>query len=124
MAYEIPGFSFTLPAGQDFRTGAGQFRFVNINTAGKAVVPALGGQVVGVRQIRPNLNEACTIVSSGISFVEAGGVIATGAEVTADATGRVVAAAAGQRVHGIAFEAASGAGIQIAVYLNARPAVV
>lgn len=124
MAYEIPGFTYTLPAGQDFRTGAGQFRFVNINSAGKAVVPSLGGQVVGVRQMRPNLNEACTLVASGISFVEAGGVIATGAEVTCDITGRAVAAVAGQRVHGIAFEAASGTGIQIAVYLNNRPAVV
>ena len=124
MAYEIPGFSFTLPAGQDFRTGAGQFRFVNINSVAKAVVPALGGQVVGVRQMRPNLNEATTIVGSGVSFVEAAGAITAGQEVTCDATGRAVVAAAGQRVHGIAFETASGAGIQIAVYLSTRPAVV
>lgn len=122
MAYEIPGFSYTLPAGQDFRTGAGQFRFVNVNTTGKAVVPTLGGAVVGVRQNKPNTNEACTIVQSGIVFVEASAIIALGAEVTTTADGRAVTSTTGNRVHGVALEAASGAGVQIAVLLQQRSA--
>lgn len=118
MAYEIPGFLFPLPAGQDFRTGAGQFRFLDINATGKVVAPALGGKVVGVRQNKPNLNEATTIMHSGITFLEAGAAVAQGAEITCDAAGAVVAAGVGNRVHGIALEAASGAGIQIAVLLD------
>lgn len=118
MAYEIPGFLFPLPAGQDFRTGAGQFRFLHINAAGKVVAPAAGGPVVGVRQNKPNTNEATTIMHSGITFLEAGAAVAVGAEVTTDAAGAVVPAAVGNRVHGVALEAASGTGIQIAVLLD------
>ena len=121
--YEIPGFSYTLPSGSDFRTGAGQFRFVDVNSSGKAVIPtAQGAAVVGVRQNKPNTNEAMTIVESGISIVEAGAAIALGAEVTCDASGRAITAATGNRVQGRAFEAASGAGVLIAVLLKPRPA--
>lgn len=124
MAYEIPGFLYTLPSGVDFRVGQGQFRFVDISTLGKAILPTAGGSVIGVRQTRSNLNEALTIMADGISFIEAGGAIVAGAQVTTDATGRVVTATTGNRIHGRAFEAASGAGIQIAVFLRSVPAVV
>lgn len=124
MAYEIPGFLLPLPAGQDFRTGAGQFRFVNINSAGKVVVPTLGGPVVGVRQNKPNTNEATTVMNSGVTFLEAASAVALGDEITCTATGAVATAAAGQRRHGRALEAASGAGIQIAVLLNVNGPVV
>lgn len=123
--YEIPGLSYTLPSGSDFRTGAGQFRFVDINSSGKAVVPTgAGAAVVGVRQNKPNTNEAMTIVGSGIAIVEAGAAITLGAAVTTDASGRAVTATTGNQVHGRAFEAASGAGVLIAVFLDKRPAVV
>lgn len=125
MAYEIPGFSFPLPAGEDFRpaTNKGQFRFVTLSATGKAVAPAAGAQVIGVRQNRPNADEAVTIVQSGISFVEAGGAISPGDGVTTDATGRAVVAAVGNAVVGQALETASGAGVQIAVLLTPRAAV-
>lgn len=116
MAYEVPGFSFTLPAGADF-TASKQFRFVDVNNAGKAVAPTAGGGVVGVRQITPRLNEACTIVHSGISFVEAGGVITAGDLIATNATGQAVEAATGNVVLGRALESATGTGIQIAVLL-------
>lgn len=121
MAYEIPGFSFTLPSGADFTSGA-QFRFCDVSNTGKAVNPTAGSSVVGVRQNRPKLNEGATIIHSGISFVEAGGVVAAGDLIAADATGRALKATTGQTVVGRALEAASAAGIQIAVLLNPNTA--
>ena len=121
MAYEIPGLSFPLPAGEDFRpaTNKGQFRFVDVSNTGKAVMPsAANKQVIGVRQNRPNANEATTVVHNGISFVEAGGAITAGDLVATDGTGRAVAASGATTiVLGRALESASAAGIQIAVLL-------
>jgi len=116
MAYEQPGFSFTLPAGQDYSAGA-QFRFVDINSSSQAVDPAAGGSAVGVRQTRPKSGEATTIVADGISIVEAGGAVTAGALVATDNVGRVVAATTGNVILGRALEAASASGIQIAVLL-------
>jgi hypothetical protein len=116
MAYEIPGFSFPLPAGADFSGGA-QFRFCDVSATGKAVNPAAGGSVVGVRQNRPKDSEATTIVNSGIVIVEAGGALAPGDLVATNAIGQAVEAAAGNVTVGRALETASGAGIQIAVLL-------
>jgi hypothetical protein len=118
MAYEIPGFSFTLPSAADYRTGAGQFRFVNVNSSGKAVAAGAAGACIGVRQNKPNLNEAMTIVNSGIVFVEAGAAVANGALVTSDATGRAITAGVGNAINGEAMETASAAGVQIAVLLH------
>jgi hypothetical protein len=116
MAYEIPGFSFPLPAGADFSAGA-QFRFCDVSTTGKAVNPAAGGSVIGVRQTKSKLNEAATIVHSGVSIVEAGGVITAGDLLKTDATGKVLLSTAGAVTVGRALESASGTGIQIAVLL-------
>jgi len=114
MAYEIPGFSFTLPAAADL--SALQFRAVNVDATGKAALPAALGRIIGVLQNKPTLNQAATIVCSGISKVTAGAAIAAGANVEVDALGRVITRATGIPA-GIALEAASGAGIVIAVYL-------
>lgn len=118
MAYEIPGFSFTLPSAADYRTGNGKFRFVKVAASGKAVQTVLGEAACGVRQITCNVNEAMTIVNSGVSIVEAGGAVAVGDLVSSDATGRAKKAATGEYVLGQALETASGAGIQIAVLLH------
>lgn len=122
MAYEIPGFSFPMPSAADYRTGNGQFRFVKNNGSGKAVQTVLGEHALGVRQNKPNVNEAMTIVSNGIVFVEAGAAVANGALVSSDATGRAKTAAAGEYILGEAMETASGAGIQIAVLLHTNSA--
>lgn len=120
MAYEIPGFSFPLPAGADFSGGA-QFRFCDVSSTGKAVNPSAGGNVVGVRQTRAKLNEAATIVQSGVSIVEAGGAITAGALVATNNVGQAVTATTGNAVVGRALETASGSGIQIAVLLTSGP---
>lgn len=116
MAYEVPGFSFTLPAGADFSAGA-QFRFCDVSSTGKAVNPSAGGGVIGVRYTKSKQDEAATIVHSGIAIVETGGAVAAGALVAADATGKAVTAATGNVVAGRALEASTGTGIQIAVLL-------
>lgn len=116
MAYEVPGFTFTLPAGADFSSGA-QFRFCNVNSSGKAVNPSAGGAVVGVRYTKSKADEATTIVQSGIAIVEAGAAITLGADVTTDNVGRAVTSASGNQRHGRALETASAAGVQIAVLL-------
>lgn len=124
MVYEIPGFSYTLLAGADWsvKDTTGQFRFVELANTGKAVAPTLGGNVVGVRQNLPALNQPTTVVESGIVFIEAGAAVTAGDIVTTDATGRVITAAATHLQHGRALETASGAGIQIAVLLKSVPA--
>jgi len=128
MAYEIPGFTFTLPSGADFTTGTAKFRFVKINSVAKAVLvngatPALVAGAIGVCQMSPRLNEAMTIVHNGVTFVVAGGAIPVGSMVTSDATGRAVVAAVGNAVLGTALETASGVGIQIAVLLDSSVAI-
>lgn len=119
MAYEIPGFSFTLPAAADL--SATQFRFVTIDGTGKAAVPAAGAKTIGVRNNKPKANEATTIVHDGISLVEAGAAIAIGANVETDVSGRAITLAAGI-AQGIALETASAAGVKIAVLLVPRVA--
>lgn len=121
MAYEIPGFSFALPAGADFATGGVQFRFVSVAANGTAIVPTLGGPVVGVRYTRSKLGAATTIVNSGIAMVESGdATIVAGTLVTTDATGRALTAGTGNYVAGQALEASSATGIVIAVLLGTR----
>jgi hypothetical protein len=117
MAYEIPGFSFTLPSAADL--SATQFRFVNADATGKAAVPAAAGRVIGVRQNKPKANEATTIVASGISMVEAGAAVTAGDDVASDNVGRAITAAGATTiVAGIALETASAAGVIIAVLLT------
>jgi hypothetical protein len=116
MAYEIPGFSFPMVAA--VAMDGSQFRAVNVDAAGKAALPALGGRIIGIRQNQAKINEAVTVMHNGISFVEAGAAIAVGANVAVDATGRAITAVAGQEIIGTALEAASGVGIRIAVLLG------
>jgi hypothetical protein len=88
-AYEIPGFSFSLPANADYSVEAtsGQFRFVDVNSSSKAVTAGLAADAIGVRQNNPRANEATTIVSTGIVFVEAGEAIAAGDYIKSMANG-------------------------------------
>lgn len=70
MAYEIPGFSFTLKASSNVINK--QFRFVSIDTSGEATFPVDGGPVVGVMTNKPTaVGQAATVVHDGIVKVEA-----------------------------------------------------
>jgi hypothetical protein len=118
MAYEIPGFSFTLPAGVDL--SAAEFSFVAQDVNGLANVPAAGARTIGALNNKPKLGESATIVNSGIAQVIAGAAIpfvAGGTPVQCDASGRAVPFTSGFYC-GLALEVASGAGIIIAVLLG------
>jgi hypothetical protein len=132
MAYEVPGFTFTLIGDgtvlNPVSAGASaegifygqQFRFVDVTGAGTCGMPTASGRQVGVCQNkpRPGSGDPATIMNSGISMVMASAAITAGADVTTDGTGQAVTAVATNLVSGVALEAASGAGIIIAVLLR------
>lgn len=116
MAFEQPGFSFTLVAAADL--SASQFRACNVDATGKAALPAAGGRIVGIIQNKPKIAESTTIMLMGISIVEAGAAIVAGADLQTEATGRMITAVATNQIAAIALEAASAAGVFIAVLLK------
>lgn len=74
--YDIPGFSWTLPADADF-SGATTVknRAVSVNSDGEAILPAANYvKLIGVAQNKPVAGEGTTIVSSGITIMNAAGV--------------------------------------------------
>ena len=99
----------TFVAGADL--SAKQYTLVTCNGvtadgANRTVVsPAAGAKADGVVINNPGNTYAATVVVFGRTKVKAGGVIAAGAEVQANANGQVVAATTGIRV-GKALEAA------------------
>lgn len=90
MAYEIPGFSVTVPAGADLSTQ--QFRFVSLNASGQAVNPATTAMTVpfGVLQNKPNASGAAAqVMISGVSKLQmAASTLAAGDFVGASTAGQ------------------------------------
>lgn len=122
-AWEIPGFSFTLPADTDM--SATQYLAVDVNSTGEAIVPTgAGDRIVGIRQNKPVAGEAATIVHSGISLWTAGGVVTTGDLVSTDAAGKAKTAASTDLKQGIALQTSANDGELIAVLLTPGPAAV
>jgi len=121
VSFEIPGFKFTRIAAADLRTH--QYKFVNIDATGKAALAGAGTRAVGVQQGKANTNEAVEICHDGISKVVAGAAVTAGDEVMSNATGQAITATATNQRLGVALEAASGAGILIAVLLDRRGTV-
>lgn len=72
-------------------------------------VCAAGAKAVGVAETIADAGEQAPVNTHGILLVEAGGVIAAGAEVQSDATGRAILKAAGVS-NGFALDAATAAG--------------
>jgi hypothetical protein len=102
------------------------YRFVKFAGNENMVVQAsaITDQCIGVCQQRIEAVDSATgnvqvdVRIMGISKVEAGGVIALGARVAPDTTGRAQTAAGTQFVHGIAWQAATAAGQWIDVLLT------
>lgn len=111
IAYEIPGMRFSLPAG----AAVARRRLVSVNAAGNGVPATATTAVVGASMNEVKVDQVLE-VADGIVMVEAGGVIAAGAAVYADADGRVTATANtdGGKV-GVALTAATAAGDVITV---------
>lgn len=114
MAYEIPGFSWTLPASTGILNT--QFRFVTINASGQAAFPAAGAHVVGVMTSKPKTSgEATTVVSDGIVKVQAAAAstITTGDLVAASSAGRVILGTSNNVVVGRVVSGSSGSASRI-----------
>lgn len=107
MAWEQEGFKPTgCVAGADL--SAKQFYVVKLDSTVNQVVLAGAGELVyGVLQNKPALAAQATVMRSGVSKCVAGAAIALGAEVAADANGKVVTATTGDRVIGVARAAAA-----------------
>lgn len=120
MAWEIPGFSFTLPAAADL--SASQFCFVNADTTAagsRAALPSAGGRTIGVLQNKPGAaGIAATIVNTGIVKVRVGtGGVTAGDTVQALADGKITTAVATKYAAGIALETGV-AGVLVPVLLT------
>jgi|SRR6185295_19091339 len=110
--------------GYDTDAALTKFRAVKPGASAESVTPCtvLGEAGLGVSQFAVSAAElakgkGASIREDGTTEWEAGAAITRGADVTVDANGRCVAAAATQRVWGVARQAASGAGVRIAVDL-------
>lgn len=121
MAYEIPGFSFSLVAASDLSTH--QYKFVNVDTTGKAALGGAGTRSIGVLQNKPTLGQIGTVVVTGVSKVVAGAAVTAGDEIMSDATGRAITAVATNQGLGVALSAAAGAGVIIPVLIRSRGTV-
>ncbi len=95
MAYEIPGFVLTLPAGGDL--SASQFKFVKLNSSGQVVdIAAVTDTPVGVLQNAPSAaGKAAEIMVFGVSKLQGDADLAKGNQIGSSADGQAAAYAAG-----------------------------
>jgi predicted RecA/RadA family phage recombinase len=121
VAYEQPGFKFTLIAAADLRTH--QYKFCNIDGTGKAALGGAGTRAVGVIQNKPNSGEATEICHTGISKVKSGAGVTVGDVVMSDSTGRAITATSTNHRVGIALATAGGADVLIPVLIQATGTV-
>ena len=122
MAYEIPGFSWTLIAGEDLT--ASQFCGIDVDGDGEAVLPVEGGRCVGFTRNKPDTGEEVTVVSTGIVKAQIGitGVVA-GNNVTVDDDGTVIQAANGDISVGVALKTNASGEIGTILLLIGQSAV-
>lgn len=108
----------SLPASADLSTK--QFYFVYVDTSGRIAVPASAHiDVDGVLQDKPSaLGQAGAVAVFGVTKVVTGAAVAIGDYVTNDNAGKGVTATSGQKAHGRALTASSGAGQIITVLLG------
>ena len=94
----------TFVAGEDL--SAAQFKFVTLEADGQVdLADAAGENAIGVCISGGTAGKAVTVCVSGSVMVEAGGVIAAGAQAQTGADGTALTAAAGDVVLGYAREA-------------------
>lgn len=118
--------NFVLEKGYDAEAALVKFRAVKGGTTAEGVVQcSVAGEAGrGIAQfdvLAADLTrgKGASIREEGISEWEAGAAIAKDALVTVDAAGRCVTAATGNAIWGRARQAASGAGVRIAVHIMA-----
>lgn len=122
MAYEIPGFSFSLIAGQDLSTSL--FCGVDVSSAGKAALPVQGKRCIGILQNKPASGEVATIVTTGVSKVKIGitGLVA-GNNVTVDDDGTIIQSTNLDRAIGVALKSGNAGEIGTVLLMNGQAVV-
>ena len=120
MAYEQPiALHGTFAASADLSTH--QYKLVKISGANAVTVSAAATDAsIGILQNKPASGQDAVVCTIGISKAVAGAAIAAGAELMADASGRVITAAAAagaNRSVGVAVEAVAAAGEIVSVLL-------
>lgn len=104
MSYEIPGFTFTLPAAGTLV----QYTGVQVNSSGQAAIAADNADIVGVVQNKPTVGQAATIMVNGVTIMRVGEALVAGDNVAVDALGEAITAATtGDTIIGVALEAAA-----------------
>ncbi len=118
MATEInTGGDISVLAGADL--SAKQFFVVKDNGSNAAVLSAAGTDThLGILQNKPTSGKVGAVRTAGISKAVAGAAITSGALLTSDGAGKVIAASANDIVVGIARSAASGANIILPVLVR------
>jgi uncharacterized protein YaaW (UPF0174 family) len=108
----------SLPASADL--SGNQFYFVYVNTSGQiAVQTTVHSDIDGVLQDKPNAaGRAGDVAVFGVTKVVTGAAVAVADYVTNDTAGKGVTATSGQKAHGRALSASTGAGQIITVLLG------
>lgn len=101
---------------------AEQYTFVVVDSNGQVgQQTTAGGDADGVLMNKPNAQGvAAEVAISGVTKVVAGAVVAAGAKVQSDTTGRAITAATGDHVLGKALSAAAAANEVIEVLLVSK----
>lgn len=110
-AYEIPNLRYSLPAGD----AVPMRRFVSVNASSEGVLATAAGSAIGVSMNEVKAGEVLEL-ADGIVMVEAGGIIAAGADVQVGTDGKAIAKTSGIGV-GVAITGAAAAGQEVAVKL-------
>ncbi len=117
MAFEIPGFSYTLEASADL--SAEQFTAMVVDGNGRAAQAGAGLNIAGVLQNNPSaLGREAALMANGITKGVAGAAVAAGAYLMTDANGEFITGVATNELAGIALEAAGGQGEIIPILLR------
>jgi hypothetical protein len=105
----------------DAQSAIPKFTFVKPGSADGTTLPAAAASdaIIGVNgELDAASGERHDVTLVGVSLLVAGAAVTRGAMLTADAAGRGVTAAAGNRVGAVALESAAAAGDLIRVLVN------
>lgn len=121
MAYEIPGFKYTLRAGADLSSH--QYKFMKLDTDGYAVVcAAVTDKPIGVLQNDPTSGEEAEIMATGITKLNADSAITIADSLGTSADGQADTIAAGTETTvylvGQALQAAGAAAVIFSALIN------
>lgn len=125
MAYELPGFKFTLEAGADLSSS--QYKLVKVNSSSKVIACAATTDIpIGILQNKPVSGDAAEIMAIGISKVQADSALTAGNVFGTSSDGQAAPYVAGTDTTkygvGIVIEGAgSTAGNLATVFINCTP---